>query len=132
MDLFMAKTKMFYTLLWIQGIYTLITAVWPLLHIESFVKVTGPKTDIWPVKTVAVLLVAISVCFISNIFIKTNKLPVILLALTSCIGLICIDFYYTSNDVISWVYMLDGILQIIFMVAWIYILIPLGAQMKKE
>ena len=127
----MNKTTVFYTLLWIQGIYTLITAVWPLLHIESFIKVTGPKTDIWLVKTVAVLLVAISVCFISNIFIKTNKLPVILLALTSCIGLIFIDFYYTSNKVISWVYKLDGILQIIFMLGWIYILVPLSRIAKK-
>src|SRR5688500_16309585 len=99
----MHKRKVFHTLLWIQGLYTLITAVWPLIHIESFMKVTGPKTDIWLVKTVAVLLVAISVCFISNIFIRTNPLPVILLALSSGAGLIFIDFYYTSNDVIRWI-----------------------------
>src|SRR5689334_22911224 len=45
------------TLATIQGLYFLATGVWPLFHIESFLAVTGPKTDLWLVQTVAALLV---------------------------------------------------------------------------
>jgi len=47
-------------LLYIQGCYFLITGVWPFLHLESFLTVTGDKYDIWLVKMVAALTVSIS------------------------------------------------------------------------
>ena len=40
----------------IQGLYFLVSGVWPIIHIASFLKITGPKTDLWLVKTVGVLL----------------------------------------------------------------------------
>ena len=40
-----------------QGSYFLVTGAWALVHIESFQKVTGPKADLWLVKTVGLLLV---------------------------------------------------------------------------
>ena len=42
-----------------QGSYFLLTGVWPLLHMRSFLAVTGPKTDLWLVETVGVLVAAI-------------------------------------------------------------------------
>ena len=42
-----------------QGLYFLVTAIWPLVHIASFMKVTGPKRDIWLVKTVATVIGAV-------------------------------------------------------------------------
>jgi len=33
--------------------------LWPLLYFESFQKVTGRKTDVWLVKTIAGLVIAI-------------------------------------------------------------------------
>jgi hypothetical protein len=47
-------------ILLVQGIYWLVTGVWGLVDIVSFMKVTGPKTDVWLVKTVSVLIVVIS------------------------------------------------------------------------
>src|SRR5215210_2787652 len=103
----MKDKKIFHSILWIQGTYTFVTAVWPLIHIQSFMYVTGPKTDIWLVKTVAVLLIPISLCFLSNVFVKGHLLPLALVALTSCAGLIFIDFYYTAHNVIRWIYKVD-------------------------
>lgn len=40
----------------LQGLYYSISGIWPLLSIDTFMAVTGPKTDIWLVKTVGVLL----------------------------------------------------------------------------
>jgi hypothetical protein len=41
------------TLIWIHAVYTLLTAVWPLVDIKSFMIITGHKTDIWLVKLLA-------------------------------------------------------------------------------
>lgn len=43
----------------IQGLYYLLTSLWGLLHIESFMMVTGPKFDIWLVKMVSVLIIVL-------------------------------------------------------------------------
>ena len=42
---------------WIQGPYYILTASWSLLSIDTFIKVTGPKRDIWLVRIVGLLLV---------------------------------------------------------------------------
>ena len=119
----MNDKKLFRLTLGIQGSYILLTALWALLDIDSFMTVTGPKTDIWLVKTVSVLLIPIAVCFLSNLYFTQHPLPVILLALTTSIGLSCIDFYYTSNHTIKWVYALDGFVEVFFALVWSYLLI---------
>lgn len=40
----------------IQGVYHLFTGIWPLLDITRFVTVTGPKDDLWLVRTVGMLI----------------------------------------------------------------------------
>jgi len=61
---------LFTLLLWIQGLYYLVTGVLPLVSIETFQMVTGRKTDHlvtgresdhWLVMTVAVLIVAVAI-----------------------------------------------------------------------
>jgi hypothetical protein len=114
--------KLFRTILWIQGVYTFITAVWPLVHIESFMAVTGYKTDVWLVKTVGALLIPVSVCMLMHLFIDTDHRPAFALAALTSVAFICIDFYYALNDVISDIYLADGILQICFLLVWVYII----------
>ena len=114
--------KAFRVVLWIQTLYYLITAAWALVDIKSFMEITGPKTDIWLVKTVSVLLLAISFCFLANLFIKTKPWPVIILAAGCCIFLAFIDFYYAGKQTISAVYFLDGIAQILLLLAWLFVI----------
>src|SRR4051812_49609509 len=63
-----ASLSPFTGLLWVQGLYYLVTGVWPLVSIETFQMVTGPKTDHlvtgretdhWLVMTVGVLVTAV-------------------------------------------------------------------------
>jgi hypothetical protein len=42
-----------------QGAYYLVSGAWSVVHIDSFQKVTGRKTDLWLVKSVGLLLGAI-------------------------------------------------------------------------
>jgi hypothetical protein len=102
----------------LQTIYYLLTATWPLVHIKSFMVVTGPKIDTWLVKTVAVLILVIAICFIGQLLIKGLSLPVIVLAISCCIGLILIECYYVSTGVISRIYLVDAFLHVLFLVAW--------------
>ena len=89
-------------------------------------KVTGPKTDIWLVKTVSVVLAAIGITLLAHASAKeTNKLPTAILGMTTSLGLSIIDFYYSGNDVISMIYAVDGAIEILFFVVWIYIVASL-------
>src|SRR5215212_957320 len=94
--------------LWIQGVYTFITAIWGLVDIQSFMMVSGPKMDIWLVKTVSVLLVAIAITWFLTLYFNWDIMPCALLALTTTSGLAAIDFYYALKGTIRWVYMVDG------------------------
>jgi hypothetical protein len=115
--------KLFNFIVWPQSIYTLITAIWPLVHIKSFMEVTGYKTDVWLVKTVGALLIPVALCLGMHLFIKTDHRPAILLGSLTAVAFICIDFYYALNDVISDIYLADGVLQIIFLLAWAYLMV---------
>ena len=117
------KFSLYTALLWVQGVYTLITGFWPLLHIESFIMVTGPKHDIWLVKTVAAVLACVGLTFIVAAKQPQRSLPSAVLAITSAIALASIDFYYTSEKVIRWVYAIDGFLQLMFIFAWTIVLL---------
>ena len=122
----MGFEKVYRCLLRIQGSYTLITALWAIVDIDSFMKVTGPKTDIWLVKTVSVVLAAIGITLLAHASAKeVNKLPAAILGMTTSLGLSIIDFYYSGNEVISMVYAIDGAVEVLFFVVWIYIVATL-------
>ena len=51
----------------VQGVYFLLTGVWPLLSIRTFEAVTGPKVDRWLVKTVGLLVAVIGASLLAEI-----------------------------------------------------------------
>jgi hypothetical protein len=120
--------KIFRSLLWIQGVYTLITAIWPLIHIESFMQVTGNKTDVWLVKTVGALLIPVALCLLMHLFIDIDRRPVALLGGLTAVAFSCVDFYYALNDVISDIYLADGAIEIVFVLVWTYLIVSKRLQ----
>ena len=115
--------KLYRLTIWSQGIYTFITAVWPIVDLESFMLVSGYKTDIWLVKTVSILLLAVSVCLLINTSAVHPTLPIIMLALLVAVAIAYVDFYYSLNGTISKIYMADGFVEILFIISWLIILI---------
>ena len=122
----MVPTRLLRVLLYTQGSYTLITAIWPLIDIGSFMAVTGSKTDIWLVKTVAVLLLPIGSLLLLNVYRPGPLLHVLLVGSSTSFGLACIDFYYSINRTISWIYAADGVLELLFVGCWIVIALKAG------
>lgn len=113
--------KLFRLTVWTQATYILVTALWPLVHIKSFMDVTGYKTDVWLVKTVGALLIPVAACLYMHLFIRTDPRPAIALGGLTALAFICIDFYYALTDVISDIYLADGMIEAVFLVAWTYI-----------
>ncbi|WP_207495126.1 hypothetical protein [Aridibaculum aurantiacum] len=126
----MAK-KIYQWLLAIQGIYCLVTAVWPLIHLKSFLTVTGPKTDIWLLETVSVLILAIAVLLLLHLLYLSPVVPVAVMAIVMSAGLLFIDVYYPSVSRIADVYLADAIMQALFLLLWLYILV-VHKQVEKN
>ena len=49
-----------------QGVYYILTGLWPLVSMQSFELVTGPKTDDWLVQTVGLLLAVIGMTLLAR------------------------------------------------------------------
>jgi hypothetical protein len=110
-------------LLIIQGFYTFITALWAIIDIDSFMKVTGPKTDIWLVKTVSIVLAGVGLTLLSHLTERDKPVfPAILLGCFTSAGLAFIDFYYTSSNTIPLVYATDGFIEVAFFIGWMIVL----------
>ena len=113
---------LFHVALWIEAVYYFVTGMWGLIDIKSFMKVTGPKTDLWLVKTVALLLITASFSFAVALAANTFHWPVAVLAACYNASLAYIDFYYAEKKVISPVYIMDGIVELMFVLTWIMIM----------
>ena len=105
-----------------QAGYYFVTGVWPLVSIGTFQKVTGPKTDLWLVKTAGVLIASIgSVLAVAGLR-KTSGPEIPLLAVTSAAGLTGIDVVYVAKRRISPVYLLDALAELTLIAAWAFAL----------
>lgn len=107
----------FTTVAFVHGAYYLVAGVWPLFHISSFLWVTGPKTDLWLVHTVGVLVAVIGAVLISAARRQAVTFEIRLLALGSALGLTGIEAIYVSLDRIAPIYLLDAALEV-GLIAW--------------
>lgn len=90
------------------------TALWPFLSLRTFIAVTGPKTNIWLVKTVGSLLVVIGIALMVGSKGEQNNATTICLGLFSALALALIDIYYALQNVISKIYLGDAAVELIF------------------
>jgi hypothetical protein len=103
----------------IQGVFYLATGLWPIVDIHSFQLVTGPKTDLWLVKTVGVLVSVIGMVLISAWRRRSIESEVALLGGGSALGLAVIDLVYSLSGRISAVYLGDAVVEIGLAALWI-------------
>ena len=128
--IFKANMKTFKYFVGVQATYIFFTGIWPLIHIESFMAVTGPKTDVWLVKTVGALLIPVSLAMITHIFSNGNNRPLFVLGCFTALAFFCIDVYYVLANVISEIYLADASVEFIFIVGWIFFVFR-GGMLSK-
>lgn len=102
-----------------QGLYLLVSGVWPIIHSASFLKITGPKTDLWLVNTVGVLLSVIGAILLYSGVKDQVTASIFFLGIGSAAGLTAIDSIYVFKKVISPIYLLDAVIEILLMIWWI-------------
>ncbi|HJT72591.1 MAG TPA: hypothetical protein VJ720_01210 [Chitinophaga sp.] len=96
-----------------QGLYYLATGVWPVVHINSFILVTGPKTDIWLVKMVALLTISVG---ITILVMSRARTQFMVLNYTTAMSFLIIDTYYSLTGRISPIYLADAALEVLLII----------------
>ncbi|MDQ3657457.1 MAG: hypothetical protein M3457_20570 [Chloroflexota bacterium] len=102
----------------LHAAYDLVTGIWPIVDIRSFQKVTGPKADLWLVKTVGLVVTVIG-AVIGSAGIRKRITPEVAgLAIGSSAALAAIDVVYVGKGRISPVYLLDVLMSVVLVGGW--------------
>ena len=120
---------LFTYLCWAQGLYFMATGVWPLVSIDTFQMVTGPKTDHlqspnpteadhWLVMTVGVLVTAVAVTLLVTAWRRSEPVEVAVLAVGSAVALTAIDVVYVSRGVLFPIYLVDAAAEVVLILGW--------------
>ena len=102
-----------------QGVYYLVSGVWPIVSIRSFEAVTGPKADRWLVKTVGALVATTGAVLIGANRKRRITAEIALLAAGNAGALAIIDGVYVAKGRISPVYLLDAVPEVGLVAAWL-------------
>jgi hypothetical protein len=114
------------SLLLAQGSYYAISGLWPLVSMRTFLSVTGPKTDLWLVKTVGLLVLAIGMTLLAAAWRGTLQPEIVMLAVGSAVALIAVDVVYSVKRVISYVYLADAAAE--GSLIWLWAMAAAGAR----
>jgi hypothetical protein len=91
-----------------QGMFYVATGLWPIIHLRSFEKVTGPKVDKWLVRTFGGLVAAVGTTLIVGAFDKQPSKALRVLGIGSALALGAADLVYSLRGRISKVYLGDA------------------------
>ena len=103
----------------VQGVYYLATGLWPFFSIASFEAVTGPKMEVWLINTVALFLIVCAVVLLVTVFRRSMTLEIVLLGAGLALALGIIDVTYALRGVISYVYLVDAAVELVFLAGWL-------------
>jgi hypothetical protein len=114
-----AKTIMRRFMASLQGVYFLITGMWPLLHMDSFLAVTGPKTDVWLVQIVGALVCVPAVLLLraARSIESTDRITVTIACAFSAV-LLSADLAFVARGDIAPIYLADAALEALFLLGW--------------
>jgi len=102
-----------------HGLFYFTTGVWPILHLPSFLWVTGPKTDLWLVQTVGAVLAAIGLALWKSGRSRAVTAEIKLLGGGVAAVLATCDIVFVMKDVILPIYLLDAAAEVALVTAWI-------------
>jgi hypothetical protein len=100
----------------LQGVYFVLTGVWPLISMRTFEAVTGPKVDRWLVKTVGVLVAVIGASLLADARRPSRGSQVLGVGSAAALG--GVDVVYALRGRISKIYLLDAVLEALLVALW--------------
>lgn len=102
-----------------QGVFNLVGGLWPLLHLRSFERVFGPKTDVWLQQTTGGLLVAAGATQLATTADREGRRQARLVGLGTALTLLAVDLVYVPKGRIRPTYLLDAAMQTGWIAAWL-------------
>jgi hypothetical protein len=101
-----------------QGLFNLVTGLWPLLHYRSFEAVTGPKADKWLVKCVGGLGAAAGYAQLRAGASDEGRAAARRIGTGTAATFAAVDLVYGGTGRISRVYLLDAAVELAWLAAW--------------
>ena len=98
-----------------QGVFYLVTGIWPLVSLGTFELVTGPKTDDWLVKTVGVLAGVIGIALISGALRAAPSRETLVLAICAALAFASVDIVFVLAGRIRAIYLADAAVEALFL-----------------
>jgi hypothetical protein len=93
------------------GTYYMVTGIWPLIHLRSFMAITGPKQDTWLVQTFGLLIAAIG----GTLLIPRRpeeRAALNRVAIATGVSLAASEVAFVVRRRISPVYLLDAVVEL--------------------
>jgi hypothetical protein len=103
-----------------QGVYFALTGIWAIVHIKSFMAVTGPKTDTWLVKTVGALVGVLGGVLAARAASKEPSDDLETVAVGSAAALAAVDVVYVARKRIAPIYLLDAVAEAVLIAGWAF------------
>ena len=91
------------------GLYYIATGLWPILHLPSFVAVTGPKQDTWLVQVFGALIASLGF----SVILHRNAGPASAgVGLSTALVLAAGDVFFVARRRIRPTYLLDAVVEV--------------------
>ena len=102
-----------------QGVFYLVTGLWPLLHVTSFLAVTGPKVDVWLAQTVGALLSVTGFALLLAAQRRRLSPEWLVLAAGQAAALALVDVVFVAQLRIRPIYLADAAAELVLVAAWL-------------
>jgi hypothetical protein len=101
-----------------QGLYYVPFGLWPLIHINSFMALTGPKNDLWLVETVGALLAVVGAVLLVTGLRHTPSKGVALVGAGIAAVLALLDLAFVSMGSVGNIYLADAAAEGLLALWW--------------
>lgn len=101
-----------------HGWFNVANGLWPLVHLRSFERVFGPKTDEWLVYTVGGLMLSAGCLQLSALDSPEGTRLARRIGLGTAITLLAIDLIYVPAGRIRPTYLIDAAVEAALVTAW--------------
>jgi hypothetical protein len=101
-----------------HGLFNMAAGLWPLLHYRSFEAVSGPKADDWLVKCVGGLIVGAGYAQMSGRNSPEGLTAARRIGVGTAGTFAAVDLIYGGSGRISRVYLLDAVVEAMWLRAW--------------
>lgn len=103
-----------------QGLYYILTGLWPWVALSSYQFFTGTRTDLWLVQSLGALLVIIGIALCVAGYRHEKSWAVLCLALGTAATLAFLDVYFVTQRRIALGHLLDAAIEVGLVALWIY------------